>query len=79
MQESNRKRHKGAFKYGVWHTPEQFLAKAEKVVHPMDDESYLHEATKEAIKKVVHTDPLVLAKERLAIVFQLAKTHRGVA
>ena len=73
MQESNRKRHKGAFKYGVCHTPEQFLAKAEKVVHPMDDESYLHEATKEAIKKVVHTDPLVLAKERLAIVFNLRK------
>ena len=39
----------------------------------MDDESYLHEATKEVIKKVVHTDPLVLAKVRLATVFNLRK------
>jgi hypothetical protein len=39
----------------------------------MVDESYLHEATKEAIKKVVHTDPLVLAKERLATVFNWRK------
>lgn len=72
-EEPDRKRHKGVFKYGVWHTPEQFLEKAGKVVHPMDDESYLHDATKEAIKKVVHTDPLVLAKERLATVFNLRK------
>ena len=42
----------------------------------MDDESYLHEATKEVIKKVVHTDPLVLAKVRLANCVQLAKTYR---
>lgn len=39
----------------------------------MDNESFLHEATKNAIKKVVRTDPLVLAKERLATVFNLRK------
>ena len=57
----------------MWHTPEQFLTRAEAVVHPMDNESFLHEATKNAIKKVVRTDPLVLAKERLATVFNLRK------
>ena len=51
----------------------QSLAKVEKVVHPMDDESYLHEATRKRSKKVVHTDPLVLAKECLATVFNLRK------
>eukprot|EP00435_Cladocopium_sp_Y103_P057714 s379_g20.t1 len=53
-------------------TPE-FLQKAEKVMHPMDQESFLHEATKTAIRKVVHTDPVALAKERLATVYRLRK------
>lgn len=61
------------YKYGVWHTPEQFLEKAQKVTHPMDDESYLHPATKEAIRKVVSTEPLKLARERLVTVFNLRK------
>ena len=72
-QEHKSKRPRKEFKYGVWHTPEQFLTRAEDVVHPMDNESFLHEATKNAIKKVVRTDPLVLAKERLATVFNLRK------
>ena len=72
-QEHRSKRQRKEFKYGVWHTPEQFLARAEAVVHPMDNDSFLHEATKNAIKKVVRTDPLVLAKERLATVFNLRK------
>eukprot|EP00435_Cladocopium_sp_Y103_P033666 s1851_g8.t1 len=72
VKETN-KRARTTFKYGVWHTPEQFLEKAQQVSHPMDDESFLHPATREAIKKVVHTDPTVLAKERLATVYRLRK------
>ncbi|CAL1153270.1 unnamed protein product, partial [Cladocopium goreaui] len=72
-QEHEPKRPRKEFKYGVWHTPEQFLTRAEAVAHPMDDESFLHVATKDAIKKVVGTDLLILATERLATVFNLRK------
>lgn len=68
-----RQRMATGYKYGVWHTPEQFLAKAQKVTHPMDDESYLHPATTEAIRKMVSTEPLKLARERLVTVFNLRK------
>ena len=78
VKESN-KRARTTFKYGVWHTPEQFLAEAEKVSHPMDDDSFLHPATLESIKKVAHTDPMVLAKERLATVFRLRKLANELA
>lgn len=49
-KESN-KRARTTSKYGVWHTPEQFLAEAEKVSHPMDHDFFSHPATLEAIKK----------------------------
>eukprot|EP00435_Cladocopium_sp_Y103_P021325 s1919_g5.t1 len=69
----SKKRARTTFKYGVWHSPEEFLQKAQNVKHPMDQESFLHEATKEAICKVVHTDPTALAKERLANVYRMRK------
>ena len=73
------KKPRGMFKYGVWHTPEQFLEKAASVIHPMDDEFYLHEVTRQAVKKVVVSDPLVLAKERLATVFNLRRLSNELA
>ena len=39
-QEHKSKRPRKEFKYGVWHTPEQFLTRAEAVVHPMGNESF---------------------------------------
>ena len=68
-EEAPRKRSRTTFKYGVWHTPEEFLQKAAEVRHPMDQDLALHQLTKEAIQKVVHTCPTKLAKERLAAVF----------
>ena len=67
------KKPRTTFKYGVWHSPEEFLNKAAEVCHPMDNESVLHPVTKQAIQKVVHTCPTKLAKERLAAVFKMRK------
>ena len=67
------KRPRTTFKYGVWHSPEEFLTKAMEVCHPVDNESVLHPVTKQAIQKVVHTCPTKLAKERLATVFKMRK------
>ena len=72
-EEAPSKRSRTTFKYGVWHTPEEFLQKASEVRHPMDHDLMLHPPTKEAIHKVVHTCPTKLAKERLAAVFKLCK------
>ena len=73
------KKPRGMFKYGVWHTPEQFLEKAASVIHPMDDEFYLHEVTRQAVKKVVSSDPVDLARERLATVFNLRRLSNELA
>ena len=72
-QESPRKRARTTFKYGVWHSPEEFLQKATHVLHPMDHDSVLHPITTDAIRKVVHTCPTKLAKQRLASVFKVRK------
>ena len=72
-EEAPRKRSRTTFKYGVWHTPEEFLQKAAEVRHPMDHDLALHRPTKEAIQKVVHTCPTKLAKERLAAVFKVRR------
>jgi hypothetical protein len=72
-KESPCKRARTTFKYGVWHSPEEFLQKATQVLHPMDHDSVLHPITIDAIHKVVHTCPTKLAKERLAAVFKVRK------
>ena len=72
-QESPSKRAGTTFKYGVWHSPEEFWQKATHVLHPMDHDSVLHPITTDAIHKVVHTCPTKLAKERLASVFKVRK------
>ena len=71
--ETPSKRSRTTYKYGVWHTPEEFLQKASEVRHPMDHDLRLHSITKDAIQKVVHTCPTKLAKERLAAVFRVRK------
>jgi len=75
------KRPRITFKYGVWHSPEEFLKKAMDFCHPMDNESALHPVTKQAVQKVVNTCPTKLAKERLAAVFKTRKmsTELGAA
>jgi len=72
-QETPRKRSRRTFKYGVWHSPEEFLHKATGVQHPMDCESVSHPITIEAIDKVVNTCPTKLAKDRLTAVFKIRK------
>ena len=64
---------RNTFKYDVWHSPLEFLDKALQAKHPVDADSFLHEATKAAIEKVLVTDPVTLAKQRLAVVFNLRK------
>ena len=68
--EQFKKKPRPTFRYGVWHTPEQFLSKAENVKHPMDDESYLHEATKQAVCKDGTFDS---GKKTFVTVFNLRK------
>ncbi|CAL1152867.1 unnamed protein product, partial [Cladocopium goreaui] len=72
-QETPRKRSRRTFKYGVRHSPEEFLHKATGVQHPMDCESVSHPITIEAIDKVVNTCPTKLAKDRLTAVFKIRK------
>ena len=67
------------YKYGVWHSPAEFLEKAQHVKRPVDADNFLHEATKSAIDKVVNTDVASLAKQRLAAVFNLRRLHSEVA
>lgn len=59
------------FKYGVWHSPKEFIDKAHQVSHAVDNESFLHQATRDAIQKVVSTDNVSLAKQRLSTVYNL--------
>lgn len=62
-----------SFKYGVWHSPKEFIDKATQLSHPVDNESFLHQATRDAIHNVVNTDSVSLAKQRLSAVYKLRK------
>ena len=53
----------GQHRVGTWHTPEQFVSKAQGITHPMD-ENVLDKITIEAINIVVNMDPRLLAIER---------------
>ena len=68
-----------SYKYGVWHSPAEFLEKARHVKHPVDTDNFLHDATKAAIDKVINTDVTSLAKQRLAAVYNLRKLHSEVS
>ncbi|CAL1163338.1 unnamed protein product [Cladocopium goreaui] len=72
-EEAPNKRPRTTFKYGVWHEPEEFLQKAADAKHPIDQDSFLHQITKEAIAQVVGTCPTKMAKERLSTVFHVRK------
>ena len=72
-EEGPTKRSRTTFKYGVWHEPEEFLQKALDVSHPIDQDSFLHQITKDAIIHVVGTCPTKLAKDRLSSVFHIKK------
>ena len=50
-----------------------FLQKAIEAKHPIDQDSLLHQVTKDAITQVVSTCPTKLAKGRLATVFHVRK------
>eukprot|EP00435_Cladocopium_sp_Y103_P041033 s2882_g11.t1 len=39
----------GTTKYGIYHTPQQFLSRAERVQHPMDSTDHLEDITKYAL------------------------------
>ena len=67
------------YKYGVWHSPAEFLEKTQQVKRPVDADNFLHGATKAAIDKVINTDVTSLAKQRLAAVFNLRRLHSEVA
>ena len=67
-QKKSRVRH--TYKYGILRKPAEFLEQARQVVHPIDTEHFIHEATHEAIKYVIATDPVTLAKQRLQVVLK---------
>ena len=70
-QKKSRVRH--TYKYGILREPAEFLEQARQVVHPIDTEHFIHEATHEAIKCVITTKPVTLAKQRLQVVLNLRK------
>ena len=53
----------GQQRIGTWHTPEQFVARAKRTKHPMD-ENALEPITLEAIRTIVTTNPKLVAIER---------------
>ena len=57
--------------FGIHHW--NLLDKALQAKHPVDNDNFLHGATRAAIEKVLVTDPITLAKQRLAAVFNLRK------
>ena len=73
IHEKPTKRSRTTYKYGVWHSPEEFLQRSSTVYHPVDHESSLHQITKDTIISVVQSCPIQLAKERLAAVFRVRK------
>jgi hypothetical protein len=78
-EEGPTKRSRTTFKYGVWHEPEEFLQKALGVSHPIDQDSFLHQITKDAIVHVVGTCPTKLAKDRLSWILLLADATFSLA
>ena len=70
-RKKSRVRH--TYKYGILRDPAEFLEQAKQVVHPMDTEHFINEATHEAIRHVITTDPVTLAKQRLQVVLNLRK------
>ena len=50
-------------KFGVWHEPEEFLKKAQEAKRPIDQDSFQHQITKDAIVQVVGTCTTKLAKD----------------
>ena len=72
-EEAPNKRARTTFKYGIWHEPEEFLQKAVDAKHPIDQDSFLHQITKDAIAQVVGTCPTKMAKDRLSTVFHIRK------
>ena len=61
------------YKCGILREAAEFLEQARQVVRPIDTEHFIHEATHEAIKYVITTDPVTLAKQRLQVVLNLRK------
>ena len=72
-EEAPNKRARTTFKYGIWHEPEEFLQKAVDAKHPIDQDSFLHQITQDAIAQVVGTCPTKMAKDRLSTVFHIRK------
>ena len=70
-RKKSRVRH--TYKYGILRDPAEFLEQAKQVVHPMGTEHFINEATHDAIRHVVTTDPVTLAKQRLQVVLNLRK------
>ena len=60
------------YKYGVWHSPAEFLEKAQQVKRPVDADNFLHGATKAAIGLSTLTSLLSLNKG-----WQLSSTSGG--
>ena len=67
----NSKRQRLSYKYGVWHTPEEFMEQAKASKHPVDSESYLHPITKSAIEHVLSHDQVSVARDRLKAVLTI--------
>ena len=61
----------GYVKYGIFHTPQQFLEKALNLQHPMDSTNHLEEVTQDAIQHVLQTDPKLLKIQRKTAILKL--------
>ena len=71
---------KGHVKYGIFHSPEQFLEKAMKLGHPMDTTKHLEDVTSAAVNHVLNTDPKLLKVQRKTALLKakiLAKKLEG--
>lgn len=61
----------GHSRYGIYHTPEQFVSKALELGHPMDTTQHLEEETSRAINHVLSTSPELLKIQRRTAILKM--------
>ena len=77
--ESEHKRVRKTFKYGIQWKPEEFFEEAKAVLHPKDPQKALPLVLKEAVIHVMSSSPVEVAKHRLSVVLALHRKASELA
>ena len=77
--ESEHKRVRKTFKYGIQWKPEEFFEEAKPILHPKDPQKALPLVLKEAVVHVMSSSPVEVAKHRLSVVLALHRKASELA